>query len=88
MWVAVGEGTNKIAYSSDGITWTGVGQTIFNFGRGVASNPRIGPVIVDSQIVLNKNGISSTQQLDVVSNNYYNDSFTNFTVSIASSNAK
>ena len=29
-WVAVGEGTtNTIAYSTDGITWTGLGNSIF-----------------------------------------------------------
>ena len=40
-WVAVGSGTNKIAYSSDGITWTGVTGTsasIFTAGYGVAYN--------------------------------------------------
>ena len=26
-WVAGGQGTNSIAYSSDGITWTGLGLT-------------------------------------------------------------
>jgi hypothetical protein len=39
MWVAVGEGTNSIAYSSDGTFWTGVaGSTSLfnNYGAGVA----------------------------------------------------
>jgi hypothetical protein len=37
--VAVGSGTNTIAYSSDGITWTGLGKTIFSaYGNGVAWN--------------------------------------------------
>lgn len=30
MWVAVGEGTNTIAYSTNGITWTGLGTTLFS----------------------------------------------------------
>jgi hypothetical protein len=30
-WVAGGQGTNTIAYSDDGINWTGLGTTIFNF---------------------------------------------------------
>ena len=35
--MAVGNGTNSIAYSSDGITWTGIGTSIFNIeGNGVA----------------------------------------------------
>jgi hypothetical protein len=31
-WVTVGIGTNSIAYSSDGITWTGLGTSIFSTG--------------------------------------------------------
>jgi hypothetical protein len=31
-WVAVGTGTNTIAYSADGITWTGLLLTIFSSG--------------------------------------------------------
>ena len=34
--VAVGLGTNSIAYSSDGITWTGLGTSIFTAGQDVA----------------------------------------------------
>ena len=34
--VAVGSGTNRIAYSTDGITWTGLGTSIFSNGYGVA----------------------------------------------------
>lgn len=30
MWVAVGEGTNTIAYSINGITWTGLGTSLFS----------------------------------------------------------
>ena len=38
--IAVGSGTNTIAYSPDGITWTGLGDSIFNSesGNGVAWN--------------------------------------------------
>ena len=39
MWVAVGQGTNTIAYSYDGINWTGLGSTIFSlYGTGIAWN--------------------------------------------------
>ena len=38
-WVVVGQGTNSIAYSTDGITWTGIGTSIFSSaGYGVAWN--------------------------------------------------
>ena len=30
MWVAVGSGTNTIAHSTDGISWTGLGTSIFS----------------------------------------------------------
>jgi hypothetical protein len=36
MWVAVGSGANSIAYSYDGITWIGLGNSIFTSGNGVA----------------------------------------------------
>lgn len=36
IWVAVGRGTNTIAYSSDGINWTGAGTSMFSHsGRAV-----------------------------------------------------
>ena len=36
-WVALGEGTNTLAYSSDnGVTWTGLGTTLFSVGYFVA----------------------------------------------------
>ena len=37
-WVAVGEGTNSIAWSNDGITWTGLGTIMFSRGAGIAWN--------------------------------------------------
>jgi hypothetical protein len=38
MWVAVGGGTNSIAYSYDGITWMGLGTSVLTQGNGVAWN--------------------------------------------------
>ena len=37
-WVAVGEGTNSLAYSNDGIIWNGLGTSIFTSCIGVAWN--------------------------------------------------
>jgi len=37
-WVAVGEGTNTIAYSSDGTNWTGVVSNLFTTGYNIAWN--------------------------------------------------
>ena len=39
--VAVGNGTNSIAYSVDGSNWTGLGTTIFTTGLNVAYNGQV-----------------------------------------------
>jgi hypothetical protein len=53
---------------------------------GLASNSRIGGVIVDSQIALNKNNsVNLTTKLDIYSDDYYNNGYNNMTVSIKSS---
>jgi hypothetical protein len=36
MWVAVGSGTNSIAYSYDGVTWIGLGVLVLTQGNAVA----------------------------------------------------
>ena len=85
MWVAVGEGTNTVAFSSDGILWSGVDNNTLLFttsGNGVASNPRIGAVVVDSQMTLDTYSISGTNKLDIVADSYFNTGFTNMTVTI------
>lgn len=78
-FIAVGEGTNTIAHSNDGITWYGSpnNTNIFTVGNGVASNPRIGAVLLDSQIVLKKD-----ESLDIVSDAYYNVGYTNMSMDI------
>jgi hypothetical protein len=38
LWVGVGEGTNTLAYSKDGVNWSGIGSTIFTIGNSVAWN--------------------------------------------------
>ena len=38
MWVAVGSGTNSMAYSYDGITWIGLETPVFTQGNGIAWN--------------------------------------------------
>lgn len=87
--------TGSIYYSYDGIVWTLSSSNIFsspNSGSdigsragAVASNSRIGPVIFDSQLVLNKNGYGLNSQLDLFSDIYYNTGYTNLTTTIKSS---
>ena len=87
-WIAVGQGANTIAYSSDGITWTALGNSIFtSSGFGVAGNPNIGATIVDSVITLNSNILPNTNRLDIVSGNYYNTGYSNFSVEIISNSS-
>ena len=38
LWIAVGYGTNKLAYSPDGLVWTGVSSVFTSSGNGVAWN--------------------------------------------------
>ncbi len=88
-------GISIILTSHDGITWYESppvtsplnpynNPLTFNV-RGLASNSRIGGVIVDSQIALNKtNSVRLTTKLDLYSDDYYNNGYNNMTVSIKS----
>ncbi|MEI7690427.1 MAG: hypothetical protein WCI63_02280 [bacterium] len=57
-WVAVGSGTNSLATSEDGITWTGRGG-IFTLGSGVAFNGKTWVAVGDgpNPIVTSTDGI-------------------------------
>ena len=67
-FIAVGEGpNNSIAYSSDGIYWNSIGTGAFTGAYGVAGNPRVGPVSLDSQLILNED----VNGLVVNPDNYY-----------------
>jgi len=68
LWVAVGNGTNSIATSTDGITWTGRGNTIMTeggpiswYGTSVAWNGSLWIAVGDSfgpsLIITSKDGI-------------------------------
>jgi hypothetical protein len=66
-FLATGQGTNTLAYSPDGSNnWTGMGSSVFPTAcYGVAGNPEVGPVLIDSQIVLDNNGPTGSQKLVV-----------------------
>ncbi len=92
MWIAGGDtntGRQPLAISSDGINWSvppvqpAYGNS--NQVSGVGSNPQIGPVVLDSVITLNANSYPQTSNLDIVSDNYYNNGYTNFSMNINSS---
>jgi hypothetical protein len=56
-----------------------------NIVLGLASNSRVGGVIVNSQIALNKtNNVRLTTKLDLYSEDYYNNGYNNMTVTIKS----
>jgi hypothetical protein len=45
LFVAAGQGTNTLAYSSNGVNWTGEGTTVLSMGMGVAANQGVGSTI-------------------------------------------
>jgi len=53
-WIATGTGSNTIAYSSDGTTWhSAPGNTMFSEGYGIGTNPKVGPIHIESALTLN-----------------------------------
>ena len=93
-FIAVGSGTNTMAYSNDGKVWIGVPNNSNYFttsAYGVWSNSLANPmsVSINNQIVLNKyQGVysNSVNQLDVVSESYYNNGYANMTFTAGSIN--
>jgi hypothetical protein len=75
-----------MATSGDGINWFGIqgSKTLFTTAYGIGSNPRVGPVVVDSRLTLSNTNTPNTQQLDIVSGSYYDSAYTNFTATIKS----
>jgi hypothetical protein len=57
--------------------YTAVSSIFSTQGNGVAGNPRLGATVSDSQVAL-------SDSLDVVSDTYYNTSYTNFSATIQS----
>jgi uncharacterized protein YjbI with pentapeptide repeats len=59
-FVAVGEGTNTIAYSTDGILWTAVSNNIFSVGKSVSWNKKYWVAVGEGKnsIAYSKDGIN------------------------------
>jgi hypothetical protein len=84
-WIVLGAGsTNSAAYSYDGNIWYSSGKIFTTVGHGVAGNPNVGATIVDSAITLNSTIFPQTNKLDIVSGDYYNSGFKNFSSNILS----
>lgn len=89
-FIAVGgifSSSTVVAYSRDGITWyTTVSNTSIFTTRGycVSGNSGIGATPINSQIVINQNGYSQTNQLDIVNPPYYNFGYDEFTTTVKS----
>ena len=87
-WIGTGEGGNAIAEAGDNVTlsapltWARFGTSVFTTGLGVASNPRIGPTVVPSQIYLGNTPYPSSDRLEICSDAYYNNGYTDFTMSL------
>jgi hypothetical protein len=91
MWVATGSGTNSTAYSYNGFRWTGVSSFSDN-GQGVAFNSkRPYTLTFPTNATTATPGtvsaafpafIPATSRLDVVSDTYYNQGYTNFSITV------
>ena len=83
LWIAGGSGltSNTLAYSSDGINWTGLGNSIFEDCFGIAWNGGIGGVDMNT-ITLDKYGVGLSNRLDVVNDKYYNNGFQEMALNI------
>ena len=53
-----------------------------NVVYGVASNPRIGATLVDSQLTLGQTSYSNSNKLDIVSDQYFQNGFTEFSANV------
>ncbi|NBV76261.1 MAG: hypothetical protein EBR59_09985 [Methylococcaceae bacterium] len=69
------------------VTWSDPNNKQLNTINGIAGNPRIGPTILDSQLVLNSNGTGLDNTLDVVSGKYYQSGYTNMETTVYTTNA-
>lgn len=87
-------GGNSIAYSPDGINWyrgfngysTGSTSQIFtSYGNAVASNPGVGAVPIESQMILNPS-INGQSSLDIVAPAYYQPGYSGMSVKIEQNN--
>ena len=83
-WVAGGNGTN-IGYSNDGQTWYFVNTGQFSTQTNcINANSSVGAVVVDSQIIIDVNGNGLSDNLEFVSDRYYNSEYNAFSVTIKS----
>ena len=61
---------------------TGSTSIFSSAGLGVGGNSNVGATIVDSVITLNTNILPNTNRLDIMSQNYYNTGYQNFSVNL------
>ena len=89
-WIAGGGSANGCVYSYDGANWYAPANNVFNGNvNGLFSYSTQGPYtapIKSSQIILNnnKNSFNLSNKLDVVSEKYFNNGFSNFSLSLKS----
>lgn len=82
---------SPVAFSRFGSTWhlcpstSTIANTLFSAGWGVAANPRVGFPQIDNQLVLDRSGIGMDNQLDIVSDAYYDVGYSTMTMRIRSS---
>jgi hypothetical protein len=88
-WMAAGEGTNSLATSDDGITWSAVpnnlSDTFSVAGYAISSNSGINVSKVDSQVNMSNDNVIGgvgVQQFDVVSDISVPKGYDNLTMTV------
>ena len=91
-FVAAGQGANTLAYSPDAINWYGgqngyfsanTTQIFTTLGNCVASNPRVGIPVVQSQMVIANQG---QNQLEISAPSYYQQGFNEISIKVEQNN--
>jgi len=88
-------GPHAILYSTDAINWYGaysgfstrttLGNIFSTYGNGVASNPGVGAVPIQSQMIVNSY-LNGAYSLDIVAPSYYQPGYSGLSVKIEQNN--
>ena len=70
------------ATSKDGIIWTVINNTGFAYINDVSTVSNVEQVNQNTQLILDKYGTEETQQLDIISDEYFQQGINNFNITI------
>lgn len=78
------ENAYNFATSYDGITWYDITNNVFQLdgGSDISTISNVEQISQNAQLILDKFGTEETQQLDIVSDKYYQQGINNFNISV------